>query len=137
MLTPGAENEGMTTGTKRTSSKRPEPARTSRYPIATDALYRLTRNGAVLVAGRGRTVEMSAVAVVLDLDHPVQNASRIELSLEWLGLYHGCESAQLRVYGQVVSTEGRRAEVRILQHRFETYGSAQGRYIASRQRAVA
>jgi hypothetical protein len=118
----------MTTGSKKTPT---------RYALATEARYRLTRNGAALVAGRGRTVEMNTTGILLELDHTLPAAARIDLTLDWPGLYHNAGSARLRISGQVLRVDGRSVEVRILSHYFETFGVASLRRTPSGRLAVA
>ena len=95
-----------------------------RYGFKTELRYKVTRNGAVLLAGRGSTVDMGAGGLLVSVDRSLPMGARIEVTLDWPGLCLGRTSARLVVFGQIVRAGEATAAVRILHHEFHAFGEA-------------
>jgi c-di-GMP-binding flagellar brake protein YcgR len=111
----------------RNRSERTQPdnrRRHTRYGFAADVAYKVFRNGADTSTGRGRTVDMSAGGILLQLERVPTTGSQMELSVAWPGLFQGEAQMRLLVRGPVVRREGLRTAVRIAHHEFRTASEA-------------
>jgi hypothetical protein len=118
----------MSSATPNTTRKRTGPEGTGcpnrrrhcRYGFITDLTYEILSHDSVLLRGRGRTVDMSAGGMLLELDRVVMPGSNLQLSLIWPGVFHGTGPLLLHVRGCVVRRAGGRAAIRIVNSEFRT-----------------
>jgi hypothetical protein len=84
----------------------------------------------------GRSLDMSACGILIDVPQAMPLGSRWELSMNWPGLFHGTETVRLYLVVSVTRVDSRGVALRILSHRF--HGAAMVRsQREQRKRAVA
>jgi hypothetical protein len=86
----------------------------SRYPVNTPFVYRAPGSG----WKTGRTVDMSARGLLVDIPEPVVPGYTLDLAIDWPGLYHGKPAVRLMLAGSVVRIDPRGVALRILHHEF-------------------
>jgi hypothetical protein len=69
---------------------------------------------------RGRSLDMSATGIRIQIPEAARPGSRWELLMEWPGLYHGAEMVHLFLLASVTRADRRGVALRILSHRFLT-----------------
>jgi hypothetical protein len=84
----------------------------------------------------GRSVDMSARGIRIDIPETMPKGSRLELSMDWPGLYHGADMVRLLLVGYVTRVDGQGVALRILKHRFFVPAVVRSRH-AEGKRAVA
>jgi len=105
MFTVVGENEPM---------KTPKDRRTRhRYALRLPLRYRLA-DGAWR---RGRTLDMSAGGILIDIAEAIPEGAELEVEMEWTGLYHGGQ-VSLFLTASVARVDERGTALRILQHEF-------------------
>jgi hypothetical protein len=89
-----------------------------RYAVQTPLRYRAA-NGPLNSAWKhGCTLNMSAGGVLIHIPEPVTVGTKLELAMDWDGLYHGRERMRLFLAAVVTRTGRRGTAMRILTHRF-------------------
>jgi hypothetical protein len=89
-----------------------------RYAFVTPLRYRAA-GGALHPAWKtGRTVDMSAGGILIDIPEALPVGSRLELAMDWPGLYHGKAMVLLSLTASVVRVDLRGTAVQILNHEF-------------------
>jgi hypothetical protein len=89
-----------------------------RYTVRTPLQYR-TAGGAIKAAWKsGETLDMSVDGIFIDAPGAAPVGTKLELEIDWPGLYHGKPMAHLLVIGSVVRNDGRGTALRILSHQF-------------------
>jgi hypothetical protein len=61
---------------------------------------------------------MSASGILIHVPEQLAVGVKLELQMEWTGLYHGRQTMRLFLMASVTRTGGRGAALRILSHRF-------------------
>jgi hypothetical protein len=80
--------------------------------------YRAT-GGEISTAWKsGGTLDMSVDGIFIDTPEAAPIGTKLELEIDWPGLYHGKPMVRLLVIGSVVRNDGRGTALRILSHRF-------------------
>jgi hypothetical protein len=120
----------MTSVFKRTTplesqpSKRSDCRATTRYTVRSPLRYR-GANSALNAAWKyGRTLDMSAGGILIDIPEAMAVGTKLELAMNWTGLYHNKQSMRLHMIAAVTRTDGRGTALRILKHRFCDAGPA-------------
>jgi hypothetical protein len=112
-----------------------------RYSINAPMHYRVVPELRPSPWRKGHAKDMSASGMLLGLQEEVEPGTEIELTLDWIGLYHGTDRMRLRLWAQVLRRDERGTAVRIAGHRFEEIVSVvPSRYVRGKQkvkRAVA
>ncbi len=99
-----------------------EQRRRQRYDLVTPLVYRLRRDSQW--SGSGSTVNMNTDGILMSADRDFALGARIELSLEWTGLYHGTTRMRLLVRAIVIRSAGGFTAVRIIDHEFVRIGAS-------------
>lgn len=63
-------------------------------------------------------IDMSATGIFIDVPDSLVAGTKLELSMEWTGLYHGRQTMRLFLIASVTRVERRGTALRILSHRF-------------------
>ena len=63
-------------------------------------------------------LNMSASGMFIDVPDSLVAGAKLELSMEWTGLYHGRQSMRLFVTATVIRADKHGVALRILSHRF-------------------
>ena len=100
---------------------------TNRYPVETLLQFRISGSEVESCWKRGRTLDMSAGGIFIDIPDAAPVDSTVELVIDWLGLYHGKPMVQLLVAGTVVRHDLRGTALRIVSHQFRCFGSETAR----------
>jgi hypothetical protein len=96
-----------------------------RYALDTPVRYRAA-NGPLNAAWKnGRLLNMSASGLLIHVPEPLAIGTKLELSVEWTGLYHGRQNMRLFLISWVTRTGGRGVALRILSHRFREMSQSQ------------
>jgi hypothetical protein len=66
----------------------------------------------------GRTLDMSAGGILIDIPQTMPIASILELAMDWPGLYHGKPTVRLFLTASVARIDGRGTALCILSHEF-------------------
>lgn len=107
----------------------------SRYAVKVPLRYR-PAGGAWNTAWKpGRSLDMSARGIRIDIPESMPAGSRLELSMDWPGLFHGAETMRLFMIASVTRVDAHGTALRILSHRF--FGPAIRSRRADGKRAVA
>ena len=61
---------------------------------------------------------MSAGGILIHLPEPVAVGTKVELAMDWTGLYHGRQAMCLFLVASVIRHNGRGTALRILSNRF-------------------
>jgi len=89
-----------------------------RYSLETPVRYRAANCPLKTVWKHGRALDMSAGGILIHLPEPLAIGTKLELAMDWTGLYHGRESMRLILVASVTRYDRRGAALRILSHRF-------------------
>jgi hypothetical protein len=96
----------------------PDRRSKGRYAIQTPLRYRAA-NGPLNSAWKhGCTLDMSATGILIQIPEPIAVGRKLELAMDWNGLYHGREKMRLFVVASVTRSDRRGTALRILSHRF-------------------
>jgi hypothetical protein len=92
------------------------------HRFAVQALLRYRTSGSVLNSAwkSSRTLNMSSGGVLIDTTEALPVGTRLELAIDWVGLYHGKPMVRLLVLGSVVRTDRCGTALRILSHQWQT-----------------
>ena len=86
----------------------------------------------------GRTLDMSARGILLAPIEGIATGSRLDLVMDWPGIYHGKDMVRLFVTGAVVRVDERGVALHILSHKFRDLRPAvENSLRQQRSRAVA
>ena len=107
-----------------------------RYALDTPVRYRAANGPLNAVWKNGRVLNMSASGVLIHVPEQLAVGAKLELQMEWSGLYHGRQTMRLFLMASVTRTGGRGAALRIVSHRFREASPAPAR-VQRTQRAVA
>jgi len=107
-----------------------------RYAVRIPLRYRRAGKAPDSVWKPGRSVDMSARGIRIEIPETMPKGSRLELSMDWPGLYHGTDMVRLFLAGYVTRVDGRGVALRILKHRFFVPAVVRPRH-AEGKRAVA
>jgi hypothetical protein len=77
---------------------------------------------------QGRALNMSASGILIQVPESLVVGKKLELSMEWTGLYHGREAMRLFLIAAVTRIDGRGAALRIISHRFRDMSPARVRF---------
>lgn len=143
LLTITSENGPMTSTFSRAtqqesrSSKATNRRANSRYAVKIPLRYRLASARTLNCGWKpGRCLDMSARGIRVDIPESMPVGSRLELSMDWPGLFHGVEMVRLFLLASVRRVDGRGVALRILRHRF--FGSPRVRSLrGDEEQAVA
>ena len=91
--------------------------------------YRVTESGLGSPWKQGRTVDMSATGVLIEIADSLAAGSNLELRMNWPGLYHGKAAVRLSLTGAVVRADQRGTALRITRHEFR-----ESAFVTSRRR---
>jgi len=89
-----------------------------RYSLEVPLRYRAANCPLKTVWKHGRAFDMSAGGILIHLPEPVAIGTKLELAMDWTGLYHGRQAMRLFLVASVTRHDGRGAALRILSHRF-------------------
>ncbi len=66
----------------------------------------------------GRSIDISAGGMMLDLTEDLETGTRVEILMDWPGVYFGKKKVRLFVIGSVVRAQRRGCAIRFLRHQF-------------------
>src|SRR5215475_5951843 len=89
-----------------------------RYGVKTPFRFRFSNGTPTGGWKSGRTLDMSARGILIETEEQLSLGNRLDLSMDWPGLYHGKEMMRLYVSAVVVRVDERSAALRILSHKF-------------------
>ena len=89
-----------------------------RYPLEIPVRYRAANCPLKTGWKHSRALDMSAGGILVHLPEPVAIGTKLELAMEWTGLYHGRQAMRLFLVASVTRRDERGAALRILSHRF-------------------
>ena len=98
-----------------------------RYALESPLRYRAANSPLATPWKRGRLLNMSAGGVLIQAPELLAVGARLELAMDWTGLYHGRQAMRLFLVAAVARTERRGAGLRILSHRFRDASPARVR----------
>ncbi len=101
-----------------TPALKPNRRRFARYGFRTDVTYCTTTAAGAALVGRGATLDMSAMGILVELDRAVEVGATLQMSLAWPGIYHECEGVRLDVTAHVLRSEDKRIALQILTQEF-------------------
>ncbi len=78
-------------------------------------------------------LNMSATGILIHVPESLEVGTKLELQMEWTGLYHGRQTMRLFLIASVMRTGGRGAALRILSHRFREAVPARIRFQRAQQ----
>jgi hypothetical protein len=99
-------------------AKRNDRRAASRYPVEKVVRFRVAGKALASSWKRGRTLDMSAAGIRIEIPEQFAPGTRLELSMDWTGLYHGKETMRLYLTATVVRSNQRGTSLRILRSRF-------------------
>jgi hypothetical protein len=89
-----------------------------RYRLQIPVRYRAA-NGPLHSAWKGgHALDISASGILIQVPEPVAVGMKLELAMDWTGLYHDRQTMRLHLVAAVIRTDGRGTALRILSHRF-------------------
>ncbi len=77
----------------------------------------------------GHTIDISARGVLLDIPEALPAGTRLEVIMDWPGIYFGKKKVRLFLAGVIARVEARGTALRVLRHEF--------RDVAAKRRAAA
>jgi hypothetical protein len=94
-----------------------------RYPLQIPVRYRAA-NGPLNSAWKGgRALDMSASGILVHVPESVELGMKLELAMDWTGLYHDRPTMRLHLVAAAIRIDGRGTALRILSHRFRDASS--------------
>jgi hypothetical protein len=89
-----------------------------RYNLDTALRYR-TANGPLNTPWKqGRALNMSANGILIQVPESLAIGAKLEITMDWTGLYHGRQAMRLTLIAAVARTDSRGSALRILHNRF-------------------
>jgi hypothetical protein len=89
-----------------------------RYPVKTPLRYRIAGGAPEAAWKSGSTVDMSSTGILVETSEPLPPSLSFEISIDWLGLYHGRPVMRLMLIATVVRTDDRGTALSITRHEF-------------------
>lgn len=91
-----------------------------RYGIRLPLRFKIVRDGLVIAAGVGDTIDMSSKGIAFRCASIFKRRTRLEISVSWPVLLDGTCPLQLVVQGSVIRSELKSTVVRVTSHDFRT-----------------
>ena len=101
-----------------------EHRKTDRFPIETDARYKLMAVTREAQTGEGRTVNISSGGILLTTESRLPLGERVELSVAWPAQLNENCALKLVAIGKIVRSSGDTAAIRIEKYDFRTRAAA-------------
>lgn len=92
------------------------------YPIQLDLRYK-TLNPNSIVAGTGKTLEISSTGIVFTADGPIEPGTKLELSMAWPAVLDDRVALQLVSEVKITGREGQTLRADIWKYHFRTRGA--------------
>jgi hypothetical protein len=89
-----------------------------RYTLETPLRYRAANSPLKTGWKHGRALDMNVGGILIHLPEPVAIGTKLELAMDWTGLYHGRQAMRLFLIASVSRNDTRGVALRILSHRF-------------------
>ena len=105
----------------------PERRTHRRYDLKIPLRYRAINGPLPAPWKPGRMLNMSAGGLLVEASEHLPEGARLELAMDWTGLYHGRQAMRLFLLATVTRSGARRAGLRILSHRFRDASPARVR----------
>lgn len=90
----------------------------TRYGVRTPFRYRVVNNKADSAWKYGKTLDMSARGILIEVPETAPMGSALEIMMDWPGLYHGKTLVRLVLIAVVTRIDARGIALRILRHQF-------------------
>ena len=101
-----------------------ERRRSSRFPIEREVRYKTLNQRTELVAGIGKTLNISSSGVLFTADHDLPVGTRLEVSISWPAQLNEKCLLNLVARGRVARNTGNRVALQIQQYEFRTQSLA-------------
>ena len=89
-----------------------------RFAVQNPLRYRAANSPLNAVWKHGCTLNMSASGVLIRIPESPAVGKKLELAMDWNGLYHGREKMRLYLVASITRSDRRGTALRILTHRF-------------------
>ncbi len=89
-----------------------------RHDVKMPLQYRISEGKIASPWKCSQTIDMSVDAILIDTAKALPLGTKLELAIDWPGLYHGKPMVHLLVIGSVVRNDRRGTALRILNHEF-------------------
>lgn len=113
MLATGKRPEAMEIGTS-------ERRRSSRFPIEREVRYKTLNQRAEILAGNGKTLNISSSGVLFTADHDLPVGTRLEVSISWPAQLNERCLLNLVARGRVTRHHKGQLALQIQQYEFRT-----------------
>ena len=108
-----------------------------RYAVRTPLRYRPANSPLNAAWKYGRTLDMSAGGILTDLPEAIAPGAKLELAMDWTGLYHDRNMMRLYLIASVKRADGRGTALRILRYKFRDVRSTAVRPQSAEKRRAA
>ena len=89
-----------------------------RYNLETALRYRAANGPLNTPWKQGKALNMSATGILIQVPESLTTGTKLEITMDWTGLYHGRQAMRLTLIAAVARTAGSSLALRILHHRF-------------------
>jgi len=96
----------------------PDRRSNRRYALQTPLQYRAANSPLRSAWKRGCALNMSASGILIDIPERIAAGGKLELAVDWTGLYHDRQMMRLYLIASVTRTGRHGTALRILSHRF-------------------
>jgi hypothetical protein len=97
-----------------------------RFPVCVELEYVLRPEAGVLIAGKGRTMDISSDGVMFESDHPLSAGKPIVLRIAWPARLNATVGLRFIAYGRTVRVHEHHVAVQFSRHEFRTYALKSG-----------
>ena len=94
-----------------------------RFPIDREVRYKLLDPKGAILAGTGRTLDMSSGGILFTTENSLTTGKRVELSVSWPAQLNNSCRLKLVALGRVVRSEVSAAAIVIEKYEFRTQGA--------------
>ena len=99
-----------------------------RYGLDSALHYRAANGPLNTPWKQGRALNMSAGGILIETAGSLAPGSKLEITMDWTGLYHGRQAMRLTIIAAVARVDSRGAALRILNHRFRDVNPTRVRF---------
>lgn len=89
-----------------------------RFAVQSELRYRAANSPLSTPWKQGRALNMSAGGLLIQIPESLAAGTRVEVAMDWTGLYHGRQAMRLFLTAAVVRWGRQETALRILSHRF-------------------
>jgi hypothetical protein len=107
-----------------TNGSSQERRKSSRFPIEREVRYKTLNQRSEMLAGTGKTLNISSSGVLFTSDHELPPGTRLEVSISWPAQLNEKCLLNLVARGRVARQSGTRIALQIQQYEFRTQSMA-------------